>query len=136
MKVFISHAEKDRDFARELASTLSAAGFETWFDNLVVPGENIHQAFAQALERSQAMIVLLSPDSMESEWVRAEIQYALGSRDYQGRIIPVLLQPTEQIPWILKKFSIIPATTDEPGARDRLADEVIDRLRAAEVAGS
>lgn len=58
------------------------------------------------------MVVLLSPDSMKSEWVRGEIEYALGSRNYEGRLIPVLVRPTREIPWILREFQILQA--DDP----------------------
>lgn len=50
------------------------------------------------------MIVLLSPESMRSDHVRREIEYALGDPNYEGRLFPVLVRPTENIPWILRKI--------------------------------
>jgi len=44
------------------------------------------------------MIVLLSPEAVQSPNVIHEIGLALGSEKYKGRVLPVLLRPTENIP--------------------------------------
>ena len=53
------------------------------------------------------MVVLLSLDSVKSEWVRRDIEYAIGDRNYEGRVFPVLVRPTKKIPWILQKLGIL-----------------------------
>jgi hypothetical protein len=55
------------------------------------------------------MVVLISPASMQSKYVRNEIQYALGDLNYEHRIFPVLLHETPDIPWILSRFEILKA---------------------------
>ena len=108
MRIFISHAANDEDFARKLGSQLSALGFEVWDPSeQLLPGDNWALKIGEALEESRTMIVLLSPDSMKSDWVRREIQYALGDRNYEGRVFPVMVRPTEEVPWILHKFHML-----------------------------
>jgi len=111
MRIFISHAVNDEDFARKLGSHLSTLGFEVWDPSeQTLPGDNWPLMIGEALKESRAMIVLLSPDSMKSDWVRCEIEYALGDRNYQGRIFPVEVRPTDKVPWVLTKLKVLPAT--------------------------
>jgi len=123
MKVFISHSEADRKWAHLLHSRLSQEGFETSNPaNDIAPGDNWLLKSGKALQTADAMIVLLSPDSAKSDWVRSEIEYALSSPQFRGRVIPVLLKPTEDVPWILKNMNFLRATKD--------ADETVDRVVA------
>lgn len=105
MKVFLSYAHADEHWATELSARLSAAGLAVWDANRVVlPGDNWARAIAAALEQSDAMVVLVSPQSMESQSVLREIEYALGSKSFKGRLVPVLVRPTTKLPWILRKL--------------------------------
>ena len=47
------------------------------------------------------MIVLVSPASMDSKEVRREIDHALLSRNFAHRVLPVYLEPTDDVPWFL-----------------------------------
>ncbi len=117
MKVFVSHSAEDREVAKELASGLANAGFKTWDPaEALFPGDNWASEIGKALQESDAMVVLISPDSMKSDWVRHEVDYALGSARFKGRLIPVIVKPTKDIPWILKRFPLIQLGQDLPGA--------------------
>ena len=123
MKVFISYSEADKKWAHLLRSRLSQEGFETGNStNDIAPGDNWLLKSGKALQTADAMIVLLSPDSAKSDWVRSEIEYALSSPQFRGRVIPLLVKPTEDIPWILKSLHFIRASKD--------VDETIDRVAA------
>ena len=55
------------------------------------------------------MIVLLTPDSINSPYVRREMEYALGAKNYSNRLIPVVVGgperlPEEQIPRIVRQL--------------------------------
>lgn len=105
MKVFLSYSDEDRDVARELASHLAKAGLDTWDPaEALFPGDNWALRIGEELQKADAMVVLISPDSVKSERVQHEIQYALGAPHFKGRLIPVLVRPTKDMPWILKKF--------------------------------
>jgi len=70
---------------------------------------NVWLRIGEALKNSRAMIVLVSPDSMRSENVRREIEYALGQPNYEGRLFPVQVRPTNDIPWVLRRFKTFDA---------------------------
>jgi hypothetical protein len=115
MRVFLSHSEADKKWAEQLRAGLAEAGFEVWNPQSdALPGSNLHLELGKALERSDAMIVLLSPESVKSASVLSEIEYALSASQFRGRLISVLVKPTEEIPWILQKLSFIRATKDVP----------------------
>jgi hypothetical protein len=107
MNVFLSYTQSDQVFAEKLRSALVSAGLSVWdISHEVLPGDNWAMKTGQALEKSDAMIVLLSPDAVKSRSVRSEIEYALGSPRYERRLIPVVVKPTRGIPWILEKLPI------------------------------
>ena len=110
MKIFISHSTKDASVARQLAEQLSAAGHAVWIpENEILPGDNWAKKIGQALEDSDTIIVLVTPQAVESESVTREIQYALTAQHIKGRVIPVFLGPENKklshVPWILRKLS-------------------------------
>lgn len=108
MKVFLSYAQSDREVAKELSRHLEEVGHKIWFaDDALFPGQNIALEVGKALDKSEAMVVLLSPQALKSDWVRQEIEFALGAPQFRGRLIPVIVKPTADIPWILKKLPIV-----------------------------
>jgi hypothetical protein len=105
MQVFLSYSNADEDFAKALSTQLTKRGLSVWTsDYEVLPGDNVWLRIGEALKNSKAMVVLVSPDSMRSEYVRHEIEYALGDPNYEGRVFPVEVRPTPDIPWILRRF--------------------------------
>jgi len=130
MKVFLSHSSSERSLAMDVASRLSAAGFRVWHGEEVPPGENWALAVGKALEDSDAMVVLLSPDAVKSQAVGHEIEYALSSPRYRNRLLPVVVRPTRGIPWILRRLPII-RLYDQPGAgADRIVEGVRELVQA------
>ena len=112
MNVFISHASTDSELAQRVANALRGAGFGVWDETQILPGENWGEKLAQALQESDAMVVLLTPDAVRSPNINHDVGYALGKSNYRGRLIPVLAAPPgqlpdDQIPWILKKLPMI-----------------------------
>jgi TIR domain len=135
MRVFLSYASEDRDVARELASHLTKAGLDTWDPaEALFPGDNWALRIGEALKKANAMVVLISPDSVKSEWVQHEVQYALGASRYKGRLIPAIVRPTKDIPWILKKFPTVPVGKDLLQAAREIADYIKHGFRLAPAA--
>lgn len=133
MQVFISHSGKEPELAQKLATVLQQAGFQVWdaYSNLY-PGDNWAKLTAQALEDSQAMVVLLTPESLESRWVQSEIEYALGNKNYAWRLIPVLVGDPKrfqevQIPWILEKLQMI--FLPEPNNGEAELNQIVEVLK-------
>jgi hypothetical protein len=123
--VFISYSHRDGPIVRKILGdvlrNLPEGEFQFWDDSRVAPGSNWAAEVAHALERSTAMVVFVSPDYLSSQWSQRELEFALTSARYAGRLIPVLLQPTPKAPWILERLQYINATEDATGAGRKIA---------------
>jgi hypothetical protein len=125
VRVFLSHSDKDQAWANQIAQRLKEAGLQVWdaADELY-PGDNWHLEIGKALAAANAMIVLVSPAAAESKLLREEVSYAIGSERFRDRLIPVVVRPTNKMPWILKTMR------PEKGSPDEVSKRIIHRLRA------
>ena len=73
LSVFLSHASQDKPFVRELASFLETdSQIKVWLDEREIqPGDNIVHKIEEGLE-ADIILLILSPDSVESNWVKEE----------------------------------------------------------------
>jgi len=127
LRVFISYSHRDRKAAQRVAETIRSEGYEAWWDEDIRPGANWAEETAEALNRSQAIVILISPDFMESDYAQKEINFALSGEKFNRRVIPVLLKPTAQLPWIFQRLNVIDASRNI----DQAAHRVVDALRAS-----
>ena len=110
MKVFVSHSDADAPLAALVSDGLRKRGLEVWDPDLDhLPGDNWAATVGRALEESEAMVVLLTPAAVDSPYVKHEIEYALGARNYSNRLVPVVVGDpkrvsTENIPWIVRRM--------------------------------
>lgn len=110
MKVFLSHSHADAPLAAKVTAALRTRGLDVWDpDAQLLPGDNWAAEVARALEQSQAMVVLLTPQAVQSRHVRRDIEYALGAKSYSHRLIPVVVGdpsqiPEHEIPWIVRRL--------------------------------
>jgi hypothetical protein len=110
MQIFLSYDRSDEEFAMALSEQLEKQGLNVWRGAAeVLPGENLWERIGAALKASKAIIVLLSPESVRSETQQREIEYVLGDPKFQGRVFPVQIRPTPNIPWILRTFNLLDA---------------------------
>jgi hypothetical protein len=111
-EVFLSHSSLDRPFATVIAGTLRRHAIPIWFSETNIIGA--------ALRRCNWLVVLLSPNSVESIWVKREVLFALNDRRYAERIVPILFQPCDydQLSWTLSLLQIVDFTQGfEEGCR-------------------
>jgi hypothetical protein len=126
MNVFVSHSLEDSEWARKLIARLERAGFEVWdAASQISAGDNWALKVGNALEKADAMIVLLSPSSAKSPVVQKEIEYALTTERFQNRLIPVVVKPTRKFPWILDRMQV------ETGEPTEVSKRIVSRLKAA-----
>jgi formylglycine-generating enzyme required for sulfatase activity len=98
-QVFISYSRKDLIFIERLADDLGAAGLEVWYDlSGLDGGTRWGQEIQSAIQKSQIFVVVLSPNSIESQWVEREFMYA---DSLKKKIIPLLYQPCETPMWFI-----------------------------------
>jgi hypothetical protein len=97
VSVFISHSHHDSKFVRMLAEDLRAMGVSTWaYEDEVRPGDNFVMKLGDGLAGATHVLVVLSPHSLTSAWVREEICAAqINSFHKDVRLIPLLLGDVE-----------------------------------------
>ncbi len=109
-KIFISYSRKDIDFVRKLAGDLEKAGYDVWWDLTDLRGgDDWPRAIPAAIESSQRVIIVLSPNSAVSDWVEKEYTYALSLRK---KIIPLMLTQSS-VPFALNTINYVDFTTDD-----------------------
>ena len=87
LSLFLSYSRHDEAKARRLASALEAMGYQIWWDALIEGGATFARSISAALDAADAVIVLWSANSIESDWVRDE---AAQGRE-RHRLIPLSL---------------------------------------------
>lgn len=98
--VFLSYARKDHEVAERIRRTLSDFDYSVWLDSDLAPGGNFVQQITQAIDQAVSrgfVLVLLSPNSMVSEWVQQEVQYSLekaAKAAHGANIIPLMIHDT------------------------------------------
>lgn len=74
---FISYSGKDQEFADRLFADLRANGVRCWFAlNNVQAGKKLHEQIDAAIRVHERLLLILSPNSIGSEWVKTEIAKA------------------------------------------------------------
>jgi len=88
--VFISYSHANGDFAQQLITDLGGAGHRCWIDTSKIKGgADWQRAIRDGINLSYALVVVCTCQSLESEYVWDEIQWA---RIRRKLIIPVLLE--------------------------------------------
>ena len=90
--VFISHSQHDHSFIDNvLLPALHAHGISAWYSKKDIrTAEEWQRMIVHGLEESQWFLVVLTEKATKSEWIQAEVQWAMKHR--RGKIIPLLLQ--------------------------------------------
>lgn len=116
LRTFLSYSRRDSaNLARYIHNFLTEHGFESWIDMELRPGmdwqQQIQNTIDDTLERG-VFIPLVSPGTMEREFVRAELEYAL-SRD--GMVLPVLAAPVDfrTLPPALQRIQFLDMTRQD-----------------------
>lgn len=74
---FISYSTKDQKFADRLYADLQNKGVRCWFaPHDVQGGKKLHEQIDEAIRRYERLLLILSPNSMSSKWVKTEIRNA------------------------------------------------------------
>src|ERR671924_251579 len=112
-QIFISYSRKDIGFVRKLAGDLENAGYDVWWDLTDLRGgDDWPRVIPAAIEASQFVIVVLSPNSAISDWVEKEYTQALGLRK---KIIPIMLT-TSRVPFALNTINYVDFRSDDYAA--------------------
>ena len=105
MRLFISYAHVDKAIVKDwVVSKLVAGGHDVWFDDRLVAGQDWKQQLSDEIERSDALVYCMTPESVASDWCQWELARAV---DLGKPVIPVLMQARTQLPDQLKKLQYV-----------------------------
>ena len=77
-QLFISHATEDASFAKRLARSVRSANVDVWMaPDSIHPGEDFVDAIQRGLSDTTHLVVIMSPDAIESSWVKLEMNTAI-----------------------------------------------------------
>jgi hypothetical protein len=86
--VFISYSRQDKEFVRRLHAALTERGRDAYVDVEDIPvASRWRQEIAEAIEGADALVFVMSPDSVASEECRKELDHAVA---HNKRVIPVV----------------------------------------------
>jgi TolB-like protein len=90
--IFLSYTREDVAVAQTYRDALLREGFEVWWDATLRSGETYDEVTEAALRGAKAVVVLWSPRSVASRWVRAEATIALRNQT----LAPVMIEACER----------------------------------------
>ena len=91
---FISYSTKDEDFANRLHSRMRDDGLRVWYSPKdIKSGQKLYEQIDQAIRMYEKLLLVLSPNSMNSEWVKTEIRKArkIEIKEGQRKLFPIRL---------------------------------------------
>ena len=110
-EVFLSHSNQDRGFVDSLAEVIRRHGVPIWYSQTNILGaRQWHDEIGAALRRCDWFLIVLSPQSVESKWVKRELLYALDHGRYDNKIVPVMYRSCdyeERLSWTLSIFQMV-----------------------------
>ena len=89
--IFVSYARTDKGRVAPLVAALEAEGWSVWWDPEIAPGQDFDSLIATALAAAKAVIVVWTPASVASRWVRGEARIAAD----RGVLVPVRFERAE-----------------------------------------
>lgn len=88
--VFLSHSSADKIFARNLAKDLQNCGVYVWIDEGEIKlGDSLIEKISEGIDKMNYLLVVLSTNSIKSNWVRKEVNLAI-TEEIKGQEIKVL----------------------------------------------
>lgn len=105
MTIFISYSHADKERVDHLAAHMVKREAQVWVDTWELNvGDSLIQKVQEAITESDALLVILSKSSVESEWCKKELNSGLMRELEEKRVVilPVLLEDCK-IPLFLKE---------------------------------
>lgn len=85
---FLSYAYEDKAFAQRIYDDLQEVGVRCWLDaHQIKAGDRIYDAIDRAIRVHDKLLLILSERSVRSEWVRKEMEIALGLEKAGSRTV-------------------------------------------------
>jgi len=132
VRIFISYSSKDEPVVEKLAGKLQMAGFRCWRDKKdILLGEPLLDRVREGItEESDYTLLILSKDSMMSEWCKLELRMAYAKELQQRRVVvlPIRIDLTAIPAEInVKRYYQLDPTTES--SFDALLEEIRSIVR-------
>lgn len=125
--VFVSYQHADKPLARALAAGLDAEGFRVWIDEGEIKiGDSLFDSIADALDRVDFVLALMTPGSVRSDWCQKEISLAMtGEVSRKGVTVLPLRVGGVDVPATLKgKLYLDVDPGDVPAAAKKIVKDM------------
>ena len=96
--IFLSYSHKDKKFVDRLLKDLSTQAVRVWLDEAEInPGESIMRRIEDGLSEVDYVGIILSKNSVASEWVRKEMDMGLISSlgKQKTGVVPIVIEDCE-----------------------------------------
>jgi len=96
MYVFVSYSHEDKDITRSITKILKKYHIEYFLDEKDIEwGGNINEEISLAIKKATHLITIISPASINSQWVA----YEIGQAKARGtKVLPYLTHPSLNLP--------------------------------------
>jgi hypothetical protein len=117
--VFVSYSRRDWDRAvSPLIQRLRQAGFQLWVDQgFLIGGEDWLDAIGEALNECSVCLLAMSPDAMQSRYVKMEYRFFFNN---DKPIVPVIVRPVHVLPPELSGIQYIDLAIESTSNYDQL----------------
>ncbi len=121
---FISYTRADHAIASSLTKELEKLGVTVWSDFKLMPGDAWREVILEALRLTKTVLVIITEESANSDWVQEEIRTALANRS--ELVIPVLIGSYDLLPIELRSIQAVRVqnTNEMPEAAKSIADRL------------
>jgi TIR domain len=121
--VFLSYAREEADVAKRLEYLFKCEDWSCWWDLPSIGlGQDFRPLVVQALEEAKVVLVLWSPASRSSSWVRCEVEHAR----HAGRLLEFAIRPEGTSPGPRNGPFEIPTHPHIPPIRDEVLRRVAE----------
>ena len=107
-QVFVSHATADKWLARTLCEKIEGTGATTFRDDRDIDGgDDIPEEIRRQIKRSREILVLLTPESINRQWVTLEVGAAWGKGKHMRIVVMLCHISVDPMPDMIKNKKAI-----------------------------
>jgi hypothetical protein len=86
--IFVSYSKTEPEITKAIVDALEKEKYKVWWDTNLVSGDEFSDVIRRELVGSRVVVVIWTPTSIKSKWVKAEATMA----DFDDKLVPVRLR--------------------------------------------